>query len=224
MPLSNGQLATLKTNIAANTAQISVNGGAPAAINTLPNTSDANLAIAAWYNLAASPAYKVWETAIPLKTIRSLVNLQNYTPTDNPPASTNNVTGTNDALLFNNRALKCQLQQANCLFLVQGEGAVDCRPLQFRQSFNDCMTNIPSGASGAAQNAGWGTSAAPGVVRQAMYRDVTNAEKLYCVVSTAAPNAGNVGADPRGNTTNPDTLVHVGAINANDVTSARNLP
>jgi hypothetical protein len=57
-----------------------------------------------------------------------------------------------------------------------------------------------------------------------MMRDVTNAEKLYVVASTAAPNAGNVGADPRGGQTNPDTLGYVGSITASDVSSALNLP
>ncbi len=114
----------------------------------------------------------------------------------------------------------CQLKQANCIFLVTGEGAIDCSPLQLRQSFNDCLTLIPSGAAGANQNAGWGTSAAPGVVRLAMQRVATNAEKLYAAVSTAAPNAGNVGADARGGTTNPDTLVVVGAITAAEVDAA----
>lgn len=222
--ISPAQLATLKAHIAANTATVSVNGGAPAAINTLANGPDQNFAIAAWYNLTASPAYTVWNTSVPIKTIRAAVNLQNFTPTDTAPASTNNVTGTNDALLYQNRALVCQLKQANAIFLIQGEGNVDASPLQLRQSFNDCMTTIPSGASGANQNAGWGTSAAPGVVRLAMHRSCTNGEKVFVVASTAAPNAGNVGADARGSATNPDTLVVVGSISQTDIENARNLP
>ncbi|HVJ82720.1 MAG TPA: hypothetical protein VNC50_16750 [Planctomycetia bacterium] len=229
MPLTSGQLATLKVNIIANTSTIPA--GMPNAgsfvgtqVKDIPNNGDGNIAVATWYNLAAAPAYKGWNTSVQLKNIRAAVNLANYTPTDTPPASTNNVQGTNDALLFQNRAMKAQLQQANALFLVVGDGAVDCSPLQYRQSFNDCMTSIPTGAAGANQNAGWGTSAAPGAVRLAMMRDVTNAEKLYVVASTAAPNAGNVGADPRGGQTNPDTLGYVGSITASDVSSALNLP
>jgi hypothetical protein len=219
MALTPAQLATLKAHIAANTNQI---GGV--AINTLPNGSDQNFAIAAWYNLAASPAYLVWNTEVPIKSIRAAVNLQNFTPTDNPPAASGNAQGTNDALLYNNRALVCQLKQANAIFLIQGEGSVDCSPLQLRQSFNDCMTTIPSGSGGGNQNAGWGTSAAPGAVRLAMHRQATNGEKVFVVASTAAPNAGNVGADARGGATNPDTLVHVGSIELADVEAARNLP
>ena len=48
--------------------------------------------------------------------------------------------------------------------LVQGTGTVDATPQALRQSFNDCMTAIPSGSSGANQNAGWGTAATPGAV------------------------------------------------------------
>jgi hypothetical protein len=216
--LSPAQLQTLKTHLAANTATVLINGVATA-INAVPQGGQNAQTVADWYNLTASPAYLVWNPATPLKSIRAAVDLSKYTPTDNPPASTNNVQGTNDALLYQNRALVCQLKQANAIFLITGEGAIDCSPLQLRQSFNDCMTLIPSGASGATQNAGWGTSAAPGAVRLAMQRAATNAEKLFAVASTAAPNAGNVGADPRGGATNPDTLVVVGSISDADVRS-----
>jgi hypothetical protein len=214
MPLTDQQRTTLGQNIAANGATAP---GTTGAISALPHTEDNAVAVAAWYNLEASPAYKVWSTGVDLKAIRSLVNLANYTPTDAPPSATGNAQGTNDALLFNNRALACQLKQANAIFLVTGEGQIDCSPLQLRQSFNDCMTAIPSGASGANQNAGWGTSAAPGAVRLALQRNATNAQKLFAAASAAAPNAGNVGTDPRGATTNPDTLVVVDAVTPLDV-------
>jgi hypothetical protein len=225
MALTQAQLATFKSSIQGNTTPIPA--GRPfagTAINALPNTDDANTEIANWYNLTASPSYTVWNTAVPIKAIRAAVNLQQYTPTDSPPAASGNAQGTNDALLYNNRALMCQLKQANAIFLIQGEGTVDASPLQFRQSFNDCMTAIPSGASGANQNAGWGTSAAPGVVRTAMHRTCTNGEKVFVVASTAAPNAGNVGTDARGSATNPDTLGYVGEISLNDVQRSLSLP
>lgn len=213
------QLATLKADIAANANQI--NG---VAIKDMPNNSDASFAIADWYNQNVSPNYTVWNEAAPIKTIRAAVNLANFTPSGAVPASGSTQQITNDQLVYQNRALACQLKQANAIFLIQGEGNVDCSPLQFRQSFNDCMTAIPSGASGANQNAGWGTSAAPGAVRLAMHRLARRIEKLFAVVSTAAPNAGNVGADPRGGATNPDTLVLIGTISYQDVDAARNLP
>jgi hypothetical protein len=212
MSLSPAQLTALSNDIDANSNQI---GGV--AISALPHTPDNAFAVAAWYNQTASGPYRVWNTQVELKSIRSLVNLANFTPSDSAPNSGGTQQITNDQLLYQNRALVCQLKQANAIFLVSGEGSIDVSPLQLRQSFNDCLTLIPSGASGANQNAGWGTSAAPGAVRLAMQRSALNVEKLFAVASTAAPNAGNVGADPRGGTTNPDTLVYVGGISDADV-------
>lgn len=216
MPLTSAQKTALKNDIAANTTTI--NG---VQIKDLPNTNDANFDIAAWYSALASPAYVVWSDVVQLKAIRSAVNIGNYTPTDAVPASGSTQQITNDQLVYQNRALACQLKQANAIFLITGEGEINAAPLQLRQSFNDCMTTIPSGASGANQNAGWGTSAAPGAVRLAMQRPALRIEKLLAVASTAAPNAGNVGADARGSTTNPDTLAFSGAITESDVTQAR---
>jgi len=217
--LTPAQLATFKAHMEANTNQI--NG---TAINAMAHTPDNAFAIAAWYSQDAAGPYKAWNTRTPLKALRAAVDLSRYTPTDNPPASTNTVTGTNDALLFNNRALKCQLQQANAVFLLQGEGEVDATGQQFRQSFGDCMVGIPSGAGGAAQNAGWGTAGSPGAVRLAMQRPATNIEKVFSVQAAGAGAAGNVAADPRGGGTNPDALVYVGGVTAAQVQAAWELP
>jgi hypothetical protein len=219
MTLSPAQLATLKTDLAANANTVLINGS-PVAIKDVPHGGQNAQTVADWYNLTASPAYLVWNTLVDLKSIRSLVNLQNYTPSDPVPASGSTAQVTNDQMVFQNRSMVCQLKQANAIFLITGEGQIDCSPLQLRQSFNDCMTAIPSGPSGANQNGGWGTSAAPGAVRLAMQRSATNAEKLFAAASTAAPNAGNVGTDARGGTTNPDTLVVTGQISGTDVINA----
>lgn len=228
MPLTPAQLATLKAHIAANTTAIpaGLGGFAGVQVKDVPLGDDGNLVLAAFYNLEASPAYKCWNPETPIKSVRAAVDLAKYTPADNPPASTNNVTGTNDALLYNNRALNCQLKQANAVFLIQGEGTIDAAPQAFRLSFNDCMTAIPSGANGANQNAGWGTSGAPGAVRLAMQRNTNNVEKVYSTQPANSGNAGNVnaGGEPRGTTTNPDALVVVGQITPLDVQAARQLP
>jgi hypothetical protein len=63
MNLTPAQLQTLKTNIAANTAEVNYQG-VPTAINALPNNDDANFAIAAWYNLAANPSFWAWRTSV----------------------------------------------------------------------------------------------------------------------------------------------------------------
>lgn len=182
-------------------------------------------------NALASPAYLVWNPAAEAAKVRGALDVSKYTPTDSPPASTNNVTGTNDALLYQNRALSCQLKQANAMFFAQATGAIDATPQALRQSFNDCMTGIPSGASGAAQNAAWGTAGTPGAVRLALQRRATVGEKLFSGQGAGAGAAGNVSGDARGGTTNPDALgtgsdggYAQGDITAENINAARNRP
>lgn len=79
MPLTSAQLATLKTDVAANTAAIPAGqpwSGAFAgqAINTLPNNGDANVAIAGWYNLAASPSWTIWRTGVGIAEVGKNIN------------------------------------------------------------------------------------------------------------------------------------------------------
>jgi hypothetical protein len=214
--LTSAQLTTLKNDIAANTNTI--NG---VQIKDMPVNDDTSFAIAGWYNQAAAGPYKVWGNAVALKDIRAAADLGKYTPTDNPPASGGTQQITNDQLLYNNRALQCQLKQGNAFFLIQGEGSVDCATNAFRLLFSDCMTGIPSGASGANQNAGWGTSGAPGAVRLAMQRNATNIEKLFSTQPVNSGNAGNVNVDGRGVATNPDALVVVGPVSGQEVSQAR---
>ncbi len=217
MTLTASQKSTLKADIAANTNTI---GGVQ--IKDLPNTGDNNFSIAQWYSGAASPAYKVWDNACVIKTLRSATDLSKFTPADTPPASGSTAQITNDMLLFNNRALVCQLKQTNALTLIQGEGSVDCTASQFRTSFNDCMAAIPSAAGGGNNNAGWGTQATPGAVRLAMQRSANNIEKLLSVAGSGGGAAGNVSGDARGSATNPDAMVYVGSISGDDIESARN--
>jgi hypothetical protein len=215
------QLATLKADIAANTNTVLING-TPTQIKLVPASPDNAAAVAAWYNQAAAGPYRVWDTAASLKAIRAAVDLSKYTPSDSVPNAGSTTTVTNDQLVYQNRALACQLKQANATILIQGppEATVDCTGQQFRQSFSDCMTLIPSGVSGASTNAGWGTAGSPGAVRLAMQRPATNVEKLFSAQAAPAPAAGNVSTDPRGSTTNPDALVVVGPVDPSDVLAA----
>lgn len=79
MPLSPAQSATLKSDVAANTATIPAGqpwtgsfGGMP--INAVPNSGDGNTAIAEWYNFAASPAFTRWRKLVPLSEISKKIN------------------------------------------------------------------------------------------------------------------------------------------------------
>lgn len=79
MPLTNGQLATLKTNIAANTATIPAGqpwtgGFAGVQVNAVPNTTDGNVAIAGWYNLQASPNFTAWKKLVTVTEIGDNIN------------------------------------------------------------------------------------------------------------------------------------------------------
>ncbi len=211
--LTSAQLTTLKADIAANTNTVLING-VSTQIKNVPVSPDNAQSVADWYNLTAAGPYKVWDNAASLKAIRAATNLSQFTPTDAAPASPST------DMTYQNRALLCQLKQANAFFLVTGEGTVDCSGQQFRQSFNDCMTAIPSGTAGAAQNAGWGTPGAPGAVRLAMQRSASNVEKLFGTQGAGAGAAGNVSGDPRGGTTNPDALAVVGPVSGGDVLAA----
>lgn len=220
MPLTNGQKTTLKNDIAVNTNTIAA--GKPFAgtqVKDIPNSADGNIAIADWYSGTASPAYLVWRTDCDAGSIRAATSLAAYTPSDTPPASGGTVQITNDELLYQNRALICQLKQANAIFLLQSQVTLNCTPSNLRQSFSDCMRQIPSGGGGANNDAGWGAAATPGAVRLAMQRACRFIEKLLAVTATGA---GNEGAQPRGSDRNPDALGYEGAITGQDVEDARN--
>jgi hypothetical protein len=63
MALTTAQLTALKADILADPT-----------LSALPNNPDGNFAIAAAYNLAASPAFKVWRTSVPEHEITGQVS------------------------------------------------------------------------------------------------------------------------------------------------------
>lgn len=65
--LTPSQLTTLKTDIL-NTP----------ALNAFPNNSDGAFAIAALYNLSASPVFRVWRTDVPTKDVKTGVVWTEY--------------------------------------------------------------------------------------------------------------------------------------------------
>lgn len=213
MQLTTAQLQTLKASILANTNVIASGPFAGTQVKDVPNNADGRIAVATWYNLDASPTYKVWQTDVPKATIRSVTVVANYTPTDAVPA------GPSTDLTYSNRAFLAQLKQANALFLITGDGGVNAGDSTLRGSFRDCMRQIPTGTSGADQDAGWGAPASPGAVRLAMMRLVSNVEKLF---SVAGSGAGNEAGQARGSDRNPDVLVIEGDLNGDDVQNALN--
>lgn len=202
MSLTAAQLQTLRADLAANTATVVV-GGTTFPINSTdvlpadhsPPSDEAAQKVAAWYNAAASPAYVAWHPAVDRTKIDQLVDLSAYTPADAVPASPST------DLTYSNRAFICQLKQANAIKLTQGTGTLDARQAGLRKNFQDCLRAVPSGASGAASDAGWGPPATPGAVRLGLQHNATVAEKL---LGAAGSGVGNTGGDARGSTTNPD--------------------
>ena len=63
MALTSGQLAAIKADIIANSD-----------LNTKPNNSDGNDAIAKIYNLAASPAWTVWKVNVAINDVGKSLN------------------------------------------------------------------------------------------------------------------------------------------------------
>jgi hypothetical protein len=185
-------------------------------------TGDQQTADAA--NVLFSPNYFVWRSDASKATVDAQILKANYTPSDVVPTDTvlNNA-------IWQSRAFACQLKQESAVWITSGPASVstiDARPASERQNFSDCMTGIPSGASGANQNAGWGTPTVPGAVRLSLMRTCSIFEKLFVAAAPAGP--GNLGTDPRGNNTNPDVLGTgadglevAGPVSANDVSIAR---
>lgn len=209
--LTAAQLATLKAALAANTNTVVV-GGTTFAINSndvlptdhLAPSDEAASKVAAFYSALAAPAYNTWNPAADKSAIDSQIIKSNFTPSDAVPASPST------DMTYQNRALLCQLKQSNAIWLTQGGGTLDARVAGMRINFKDCLLQIPSGASGANQDAGWGTAAVPGAARLAMQHSATVAEKLFAV---AGAGAGNDGVSARGDAKNPD----VGASDASGV-------
>ncbi len=182
MQFTAAQVATFKTWLTANAS-------------SLNDQASADLA-----NTLANPAYFIWQSAVPPTVLDAQVVKANYTPADAPPASPST------DMTYQNRALLAQLKQTNAQWMTQATRvtALDARSVSVRQNLKDCLTSIPTGASGANQDAGWGTAGAPGAVRLAMMRQVSNVEKLFVIVITGPGNDDVVG--DRGKTINPDTL------------------
>ena len=144
-------------------------------------------------NAPFSPAFSVWRSSTTGASLANCIIWANLTPADSP-------TGTST---FTNQALVCQAKQINLQILLQGQSSVATKNANIRQGFQDALTNVPSGASGALQPAGWVAC------KVAMTRLATVAEKLL------ATGTGT------GTPANPADLGYEGNLTSNDVDAAR---
>lgn len=190
MTLTASQKTALKTDIAANTNAI--NG---VQIKNLPNSDDANFDIAKWYNGTAAPDWIVWRD-LPMEDVLNIITYASMTPADAPPT-------TPDLTIQSwlAKAICCQGKQFNLQNLTMGRTTAPMKRTNYRAAMQDCLTNIPAGASGASIAANWTG------VRDAAKQKATYAEKIF---STGT-----------GSTASPADLGYEGAISPQDVFEAR---
>ena len=216
--LTAGQKTLLKNDIAANTAVIPAgqpwtNAFANVAVQNVPSTPDGNATLAGWYNQIAVPDFVVWRN-LPMDTILSLITYAAMTPADAVPSVTtlgSNPTSAQQATYDNQiatlgiwraRSLSCQGKQFNLQNLTIGRTSAPMKQANYRAALQDCLTNLPAGASGASIAANW-----VGV------RDAAKFLALY---------SEKVFATGTGTTATPADLGYEGTITADDVEAARN--
>lgn len=126
-------------------------------------------------NAAAAGPWVVWQSNVSTDLVAGIVSLSVYTPADPVPANGTTTTVTNNQLFYQNNAFACQLKQANILTLAFGAArTLVTAKTNVRQALNDALTNVPSGASAALQDAGW---LGAGKVRLSIQRNASVAEK-----------------------------------------------
>lgn len=214
MPLTAAQLQTLKTDLANNTNTVSVDGGAPTAINAVPRTQDAAQAVADWYNQDASGPFLVFNPSVPNATIFNQVLFANYTPSDT-------ITSGN-AAQWTAASMACQGKQFNVQIMLQPNSTFNAGLPNLRSGLKDAMTKLPSGTSFALQDGGWNASL--NTAPCALTRNGSNVEKLFAVATTGplAAGSGALGAGGAQGTANVALLVVTGPIAYSDILNAWN--
>lgn len=179
MALTTAQQQALKADIAADVT-----------LNALPNNSDSSFAIAAAYNTVGT--FVVWKSSTSAADIFDQIVWANMTPADTPDTTQ----------IWLNRNMQCQSKQLNLQTMLVGRDQVNSGKANVRTGLQDALTNVPSGAAGALQSAGWTN------VRLTMQRNATRAEKLF------ATGTGTQGS--------PAVLVFEGSLSYQDIDAARN--
>lgn len=174
--MSPEQLILLKAAIAAETDQAFVD---------LRNAV-ATGAMTEWFNAPSSPAFYVWKTSASVDDIYDAIDWAKLTPND----------AADGTEMYTNRALLCQAKQINLQIMLQGRERINATKTKVRNGLTDALQSVPSGAGGAAQDAGWLAA------KNTMYRIATRGEKLY------ATGTGTQGV--------PGLAVHEGAISHAD--------
>ena len=140
-------------------------------------------------------AFMVWRSTASADAVMDAILWERFTPADTPDGS----------IIQTNRLLLCQAKQINLQILLQGRQSIATGLINTRKTLTDALLNVPSGAGGAAQDAGWlGT----GRVKPTITRAATVAERVF---ATGAGTAGN-----------PGDLVFEGQLGVSDVGDVMN--
>ncbi len=202
--MTEAQLTTLKNDIAANTNTIPAGQpwtGAFAGVQVkdVPNTGDGNFAVAGWYNQVSTPNYWVWKKTVSRAEVYHLTSP--------------------DGTVWNWSTFKAQSATEQTAWIQMFMG--DVAPF-YLLNFRDGVFAVFSGS--AAQNNQRAHIFASG------RRQATYFEKLYATVPTTTggivvgTNNGNNLANAAGDPTNPYVPVLDGAVTADQVQTARQLP
>lgn len=150
-------------------------------------------------NADAAGPFVVWRSTVSTDLVAGIADMSLYTPADNPPAPPST------DLTYSNRCFQCQLKQANIIAVAFTRvGTLVTAKSNVRKTLNDSLTNIPSGAGGALQDAGW---LGAGKVRLSIQRNASVAEKVFATGTGTQGSPGDLGVyDATGNVYNEGTI------------------
>lgn len=145
------------------------------ALSSKPLTADGADAIAKALNSITT--FVVWRTDAPIESIHDQILWSVFTPQDAPDATA----------LWSNRSHQCQSKQLNLTMLLsRTNGTINGSLPNVRAGLQDALTNIPSGALGATQAAGWTN------VRLALQRFATRVEQILATGTGTQASPGNL--------------------------------
>lgn len=102
-----------------------------------------DIALADWFNTPTTTW--IWRSSVPADEVFDAITWANLTPVDAPDGSA----------AYTNRALLCQAKQTNLQIMLQGRERIAGAKATIRAGLSDALLNVPSGAGGALQSAGW---------------------------------------------------------------------
>lgn len=99
--------------------------------------------LADWFNTPTTTW--IWRTSVPADEVLDAIAWANLTPVDAPDGTQ----------LYSNRLKACISKQINLQILLQGRERISGAKATIRAGLSDALLNVPSGAGGATQSAGW---------------------------------------------------------------------